>query len=142
MHDVAVTERSVFATEEARVLLVHEEAEVRPQPTMLVPQPLRERWVSADQPLERLADCRRIQRHVARAAREAAVRAVKKYPHLSTTNGSLQVRHRLARTACETPREQRALGGVLCQLERPLVSRTRVGRPAEGAKQLGTRRME
>jgi len=142
VHDVAVTERSVFATEEARVLLVHEEAEVRPQPTMLVPQPLRERRVSADQPLERLAKCRRVQRHVARAAREAAVRAVKKYPHLSTTNGSLQVGHRLARTACETPREQRALGGVLGQLERPLVSRTRVGRPAEGAEQLGARRME
>ena len=142
MHDVAVTERSVFATEEARVLLVHEEAEVRPQPTMLVSQPLRQRRVSADQPLERLAERRRVQRHVARAAREAAVGAVKKYPHLSTTNGSLQVRHRLARTARETPCEQRTLGGVLGQLERPLVSRTRVGRPAEGAQQLGACRME
>ena len=43
MHDVAVFERSVLAAEEARVLLVHEEAEMRAQPAMLVAHPLGER---------------------------------------------------------------------------------------------------
>jgi hypothetical protein len=142
VHDVPVTQRSVLAAEEARVLLVHEQTEVRAQPPMLVPQPLRQRRVSADQSLERFMERRRVERDVAHAAREAAVRAMKKYPHLSTTNGGLQDRHRLTSTALEAPGEQRPLGGILRELERPLVSRTRVGRPAEGAEQLPARRVE
>ena len=41
MHDVPVRERSLLATQEARVLLIHKEAEVRAQPAVLIAQPLR-----------------------------------------------------------------------------------------------------
>src|SRR5512132_892506 len=92
MHDVSFREGGVLAAQEARVLLVHEQAEMRAQPAMLVAQPLRERWVRAHQGLEGLAERRRVQRDVARAAREAAVGAVEKYAHMSTTNGSGQDR--------------------------------------------------
>ena len=76
MHDVAVSERSVLAAEEARVLLVHEEAEMRAQPTMLVTHPLRERRMRADERLERFTQRRGVERDVARSARETAIRAV------------------------------------------------------------------
>ncbi len=76
MHDVAVLERSVLATEEARVFLVHEEAEVGAQPAMLVPQPLRERRMHAGELLERLPQRRGVKGDVARAACEAPVGAV------------------------------------------------------------------
>src|SRR6266545_5741657 len=86
MHDVSFREGSVLAAQEARVLLVHEQAEMRAQAAMLVAQPLRERWVSAHQGLEGLAQRRRVQRDLARAAGETAVGAVEKYAHMSMTN--------------------------------------------------------
>jgi hypothetical protein len=92
MHDVAVSERSVLATEEARILLVHEEAEMCAEPTVLVAHPLRERWMRAHQCLQGLTQRRGVERDVARSAREAAVSAVQKHSHMSTTNGSGQDR--------------------------------------------------
>src|SRR5437762_9854751 len=103
---------------------------------MLVAHPLGERGMRAHQRLERLAQGRGVERDVARSARESAVGAVKQYPHMSTTNGSGQPGHRLARTALETPLEQRTLGGVLGQLERALVGRASVRRSAERAEEL------
>ena len=76
MHDVAIREGGVLATQEARVLLIHEEAQVRAQLAMLVTQTLGQRWVRADQRSERLPQCRRVERDIARTAREPAVRAV------------------------------------------------------------------
>ena len=69
-------EGGVLATQEARVLLIHEEAEVPAQPAMLVAHPLRERRVRADQCLERLAQRRGLKCDVAHSARETAVGAV------------------------------------------------------------------
>ena len=93
MHDVSIREGSVLATQEARVLLIHEQAEMRAQPAMLVTQPLREGGMRAHQRRERLAQRRRVERDVARSTGEAAVCAVEKYSHMSTTNGSGQLRH-------------------------------------------------
>ncbi len=109
---------------------------------MLVAHPLRERWVRAHQRLERLAQRRGVERDIARSARESAVGAVEQYPHVSTTNGSGHDGHRLARTALEAPLEQRSLGGVLGQLERPLVGRPRVRRSAKRPEELSARRVE
>jgi len=92
VHDVAIREGGVLATKETRVLLIHEEAEVRAQLAMLVTQPLRERRMRGDQRRERLAQRRGIERDVTRSARETAVRAVEKYSHMSTTNGRSQLR--------------------------------------------------
>ena len=92
MHDVAIRESGVLATQEARVLLIHEETEMPAQPAMLVAHPLRERRVRADQCLERLAQRRRLECDIARSTRETAVRAVEKYSHMSTTNGRSQLR--------------------------------------------------
>src|SRR6266516_4887251 len=78
----------------------------------------------------------------ARSARESAVGAVEQYPHMSTTNGSGQDGHRLARTAVEAPLEQRTLGRVLGQLERARVGRARVRRSAKRAEELSARRVE
>ena len=77
VHDVPVSEGSVLATQEARVLLVHEQAEMRAQPAMLVAHPLGQRRMRLHQGLEGLAKRRCVQRHIARSAGEAAVRAVK-----------------------------------------------------------------
>jgi len=90
MHDVSIREGSVLAPEETRVLLIHEEAEVRAQPAMLVAHPFSERRVRADELSERLAQRRGVECDVARSARETAVRAVEKDAHVSTTNGSCQ----------------------------------------------------
>src|SRR2546425_13142706 len=96
----------------------------------------------AHQRLERLAQRRGVERDLARSARESAVGAVEQYPHTSTTNGSGQDGHRLARTALEAPLEQRSLGGVLGQLQRALVGGARVRRSAKRAEELSARRME
>jgi len=142
VHDVSVREGSVLTTQEARVLLVHEEAEVRAEAAVLVAHPLRERRMRTHQRLERLAQRRGVKCDVARSARESAVGAVEQYPHLSTTNGSGQDGHRLARRAVEAPLEQRALGGVLGQLERARVGRARVRRSAKRAEELSASRVE
>jgi len=92
MNDVAVAERSVLAAEEARVLLIHEETEVRAQPAMLVAHPLRERRMLSHQLRKRLAQRRGVERDVTRSASETAVGAVEKDPHMSTTNGGRHIR--------------------------------------------------
>src|SRR5258705_11585190 len=90
MNDVPISEPSVLAAQEARVLLVDEQAEVRAQPAMLVAHSLGQRWVRLHQCLKGLAERRCVERYVACPTREATVGAVKKYPHMSTTNGSGQ----------------------------------------------------
>ena len=142
MHDVSIREGSVLAAEEARVLLIHEEAEVRAEAAVLVAHPFRERGMRAHERLERLAQRRGVEHDVARSAGESAIGAVKQHPHMSTTNRSGHDRHRLARTALETPLEQRTLGGILGQLERAFVGRARVGPSAERAEELRAGRME
>ena len=76
MHDVAIAERSVLATEEARVLLVHEEAEMGAQPPMFVMHPLREGRMRLNEGCERLTQRRGVERDVTRSARETAVSTV------------------------------------------------------------------
>ena len=90
MHDVSIREGSVLAAEEARVLLIHEEAEVRAEAAVLVAHPFRERGMRAHERLERLAQRRGVERDVTRSVSESAVGAVEKHSHMSTTNGSGQ----------------------------------------------------
>src|SRR5213593_4339572 len=93
VHDVALVERRVLPTEQARVVLVDEEREVRTQCAAFVAEPLGERGMRADERLERLAQRHRIERDVTSAARETAEGAVQQHPQVGTTNGVGDYRH-------------------------------------------------
>ena len=96
MHDVPIREGSVLATQEARVLLIHEQAKVSAQPAVLVAQSFAQRRMRLHERRERIAQRGGVQRDVTRSAREIAVCAVEKYSHMSTTNGSCQLRHQIS----------------------------------------------
>src|SRR5258705_13557161 len=79
VHDVAVLQGRLLAAQQPRVLVVHEERQVRTQLAMLVAQTLRKRGVRADQTFERVPQGSRVEGHLARAAGEAAPYAVQKH---------------------------------------------------------------
>lgn len=88
MNDVPVSEGSVLATQKARVLLIHEQAQMRAQPTVLVAQPFDQRRMRLHQCFKSLSQRPRVERELTRSAREIPVCAVEKDAHTSTTNGS------------------------------------------------------
>ena len=93
MHDVALVERRVLPAEQARVVLIDKEREVRTQCAAFVAKPLGERRMRADERLERIAQRHRIERDVTCAPRETAEGAVQQHPHMGTTIGSSVFRH-------------------------------------------------
>src|SRR5437868_2278205 len=97
VHDVAFLERSVLPPQQARIILVHEERHVRAQLAAFVAQALGEAWVRACQPVDRLAQVRRVERDLADASREPAEDAVQQHPHMRTTNWVGRFRHRMTR---------------------------------------------
>jgi hypothetical protein len=93
MNDVAFVEWRVLPTEEARVVLVDEEREVRTEFAPFVAKALSERGMGAHEPVQRLPDRPGVEGHVTRATGEAAVGAVQQHPHIGTTIRRCDFRH-------------------------------------------------
>src|SRR5439155_5183496 len=74
MHGVAVTQRGILPTEEARVLVVDEEREVRSQFAVFVAEALFERRVALGERVQRLPQRGRVELHLPRAAGKAPPR--------------------------------------------------------------------
>src|SRR5712691_6480067 len=83
----------VLPAEQARVVLIDEEREMRTQCAAFVAKPLGERRMRADERLERLPQRHRIERDVTGAARETAEGAVQQHSHMGTTNRVWYFRH-------------------------------------------------
>ena len=76
MDDVAVVEWRVLPPEEARVVLIDKEREVRTKFAVFVAEALGEGRMGTHETLEGLPDRRRVERYITRATGETAVGAV------------------------------------------------------------------
>src|SRR5256885_15068287 len=97
VNDVAVVEWRVLPAEEARVVLIDEEREMRTKFAVFVAEPLGKARMGANEAVQRLTDRPGVERQVARATGEAAVVAVQQHPHAGATIGGCDFRHRSPR---------------------------------------------
>lgn len=95
MNDVAVVEWRVLPAEKPRVVLIDKQCEVRTKFAAFVAKTLGERWMRTHEAGQRLTYGPGLERHLTRAAGEAAVGAVQQHPHAGTTIRRRRFRHPL-----------------------------------------------